>query len=89
MCSEYNEEIPLNNAVTTKGVAFELWCKKVEDEMMDTMRKAMYDACENYAVMKRPEWVLHWYGQCVLNGTQIWWTKESEEYIQNNQVSEY
>jgi hypothetical protein len=47
MCSEYGEEIPLNAAVTTKGVAFELWCKKVEDEMMDTMRKAMHDAVEN------------------------------------------
>jgi len=47
MCSEYGEEIPLNAAVTTKGVAFELWCKKVEDEMMDTMHKAMHDAVEN------------------------------------------
>lgn len=29
----------MHNCITTKGIAFELWCKKVEDEMIDTMRK--------------------------------------------------
>lgn len=79
----------MHNPITTKGVAFELWCKKVEDEMVDSMRKYMFEAVQDYAEKKRPDWVKEWYGQCVLNGTQIWWTKESEEAINAGLVQEY
>lgn len=29
----------------------------------------------------RAVWVRSWYGQCVLNGSQVFWTKESEDAI--------
>jgi len=39
--------------------------------------------------MKRVDWVKKMFGQCVLNGTQVWWTKESEEAIQANNLPKY
>lgn len=36
--------------------------------------------------MKRVDWVKKVTGQCVLNGTQVFWTKESEEAIEQGNL---
>lgn len=39
--------------------------------------------------MNRVEWVKKCFGQCVLNGSQVWWTKETEEAIQKKALDKY
>ena len=39
--------------------------------------------------MNRVDWVKKMFGQCVLNGSQVWWTKETEEAIQKKSLEKY
>lgn len=82
MCSQAGERVPLIKTIVTKGKSVEIWCKELEHIMIDTCRDFLQKGVKKYAEMKRVDWVKKMFGQCVLNGTQVWWTKESEEAIQ-------
>lgn len=49
--------------------------------MFDSIRLCLKNAVEQYHDGKRTEWMLKHSGQCVLNGSQVWWTTEVEEAI--------
>ena len=57
--------------------------------MFDTIRKVLLESVEDYKVTKREEWVLKHCGQCVLNGSQVHWTKEVEEAMEANKLDKY
>jgi len=81
MCSKEGEKIPFLKPVVTAEEPVEKWCKLVEQEMMDALREAVNSATIDYYKMARTEWALKWYGQCVLNCSQIVFTKETEDSI--------
>ncbi|CAD8156782.1 unnamed protein product [Paramecium pentaurelia] len=65
------------------------WMGEVEDMMKSSVRQALVNSVSDYLVKPRHEWVLLHPGQCVLNGSQILWTKEVEQAIKSNSVMEY
>lgn len=89
MCSDVGEKVPLVRAIVTKGKSVEIWCKELEHVMVDTCRDFLTKGVQKYAEMKRVDWAKKMTGQCVLNGTQVWWTKESEEAIQTSNLPKY
>lgn len=89
MCSAAGEKVKLLKNIVTKGKSVEIWCKELEHVMVDTCRDFLLKGCKVYAEMKRVDWVKKMTGQCVLNGTQVWWTKESEEAIEQGNLVKY
>jgi len=60
MCSTAKEEIPLCKLIDTKEDPVEIWCKILENEMIDTMRDAILRAVKHYTEIHRKEWVKFW-----------------------------
>jgi len=60
MCSKEGEQIPLLRPIKTADDPVEIWCKIVENEMIDAVRDAMMRAVKNYAEIPRKEWVKKW-----------------------------
>jgi len=89
MCSKDMETIPLVKEISTKNKSVEIWCKELELMMVDSVRNFLVKGIESYKTMNRVDWVKKCYGQCVLNGSQVWWTKETEEAIQKKQLDKY
>ena len=69
---------------TNKNV--EHWLSEVEDGMKDTMKFQMVAAVADYPKRSRKDWVRHWPGQCVLNGSQVHWTMEVEAALREGGV---
>ena len=57
--------------------------------MFDSIRLCLKNAVDQYHDGKRTEWMLKHSGQCVLNGSQVWWTTEVEEAIVNGTLQKY
>lgn len=49
--------------------------------MKVSIRDVMHKAIIDYSLTPRTVWMQKWPGQCVLNGSQLHWTKETEELI--------
>lgn len=77
--SPEGEEIILNSLVDPVEKNVEHWMLELEGLMRDSVRHVMLSAIEDYAVTARPKWMQKWAGMCVLNGSQLHWTKEMEE----------
>ena len=54
---------------------------EVELAMTSTMKDKLNQAVLTYKNIKRNSWILNNPGQCVLNGSQIHWTTQAEESI--------
>jgi dynein heavy chain, axonemal len=80
MCAE-KEEIPLLRALDPKDKKVEDWMGEVEQIMYDNVRDVMLFSNKDYKAMSRPEWIKKHPGQCVVNGSQIYWTQELETAI--------
>ena len=65
------------------------WMGSVEDEMCRSIRRVMEKAIEEYEDVERTDWVLQHPAQCILNGSQKWWTTEIEESFENNTLKDY
>lgn len=61
-----------------KGMV-EKWLLQVEDTMLSSLRKVIYDSTQAYSSTPRKKWVLDWPGQVVLCVSQIFWTIEGAE----------
>jgi dynein heavy chain, axonemal len=89
MFSGENEEIQFVSPVDPKEKGVEFWMGELEQMMYDSIRNVLKISVETYVTTPRKDWVLEHCGQCVLNGSQVHWTKEVEEAIQSNTLKDY
>lgn len=47
---------------------------EVEDMMRKSVRFELKNSVDKYTETKRTKWTCNHPGQCVLNGSQVWWT---------------
>jgi dynein heavy chain len=57
--------------------------------MKISIRSVLLYSIKDYTVRPREDWILVHPGQCVLNGSQVHWTSEVEEYIKEGTVEKY
>lgn len=62
---------------------------EVEDMMRKSVRFELKNSVDKYTETKRTKWTCNHPGQCVLNGSQVWWTTLVEQAIRKNQVKQY
>ncbi|KAG3085473.1 Dynein heavy chain 1, axonemal [Phytophthora cactorum] len=79
MISAEGEKVPFSSMVDPKGKNVEHWMMEVEDMMKISIRDIMERAIANYTQIDRSLWIQKWPGMCVLNGSQMHWTREMEE----------
>ncbi len=80
MISREKEVMPLSTPVDpslTGGVEF--WMTELEDMMRVSVRDHVEAAIVDYDERPRPKWMQKWQGMCVLNCSQVHWTKQMEE----------
>jgi dynein heavy chain len=56
----------------------EKWLLELQSSMRITIKDVVIKSMESYPTTKRPKWVLDWPAQCVLNVSQMYWTREVE-----------
>lgn len=89
MFSGEKEKIVFMDTVDPKDKGVEFWMGELEQMMFDTIRHVLKYSIDNYIEIKRTEWCLKHPGQCVLNGSQIYWTSEVEDALKANKLPEY
>lgn len=77
--------------------AVEVWMTKVDELMVDTLKKMTKEGVYRYAKMDRNEWMQKYVGMIVIVGRQIWWTwrvedvfrkvKEGDKYAMKKEAS--
>ena len=77
------EKVALNEfaVVDPRGKNVEVWMTETEQAMCRSMRTVMKSSVDEYVVVPRTQWVQNWPGQCVLNASQLHWTREMEDFI--------
>ena len=88
MLSKDGESVPLVREIGTKNKSVEIWCKELDLVMVDSVRDFLLSIA-SYKGQNRVDWVKKCFSQCVLNGTQVWWTKETETAIQKKSLDIY
>lgn len=83
------EKIDFSKAVDPNMKQVEDWMNEVEGAMTGTMRDRLLQASISYKNTKRNTWILSNPGQCVLNGSQIHWTAQTEEAIISKTLKGY
>jgi dynein heavy chain len=78
MYSAEKEEIELVNEVDPNDKKVEYWMGEIQDAMFMTVREVLKYSVLDYTERSRNEWIKKHPGQCVLNGSQIHWTKDVE-----------
>ena len=78
MYSGEKEYIKSTNALDPKDKKVEDWMGEVEQMMYSTIRDVLKFSVDDYMTRDRNEWILDHPGQCVLNGSQVVWTKDLE-----------
>jgi len=84
MFSKEKERVPFIetfNPKTAKGNV-EVWLAKTEEVMIMSMVDVAKKCVEAYPKSERVKWVLEWPGQVILAVDQLYWTQESEEYLE-------
>jgi dynein heavy chain len=89
MFSAEGERVRFVNNVDPRGKNVEDWMGLLEEEMMQSVRAALLRSVEQYPYTLRQSWVLEHPGQCVLNGSQIIWTKDVEKAIASVTLRDY
>ena len=65
----------IDKYIDPKGKNVEDWMTELEDQMKSSVRTVLLYSIEQYVCTKREEWVISHPGQCVLNGSQVLWTR--------------
>jgi dynein heavy chain len=78
MYSGEKEHIKTSAVLDPKEKKVEDWMGEVEQMMYDTIRDVLKFSVDDYMTRDRNEWILDHPGQCVLNGSQVIWTKDLE-----------
>ncbi|KAL8435730.1 hypothetical protein ACSSS7_002267 [Eimeria intestinalis] len=86
MFSAEGERMPFVQPLVTANKGVEIWMQELEQAMKHSVRKSLKDAINDYACTERTKWVMKHPGQCVLNGSQVHWTAEVEDAINNRQI---
>jgi dynein heavy chain len=90
MSSVENETVSFNKRTVDPSMRqVEDWMSDVEDAMMHAVREHFFQAVEAYPKQPRNEWILWPPGQCVLNGSQVHWTSETETAISGGTLTFY
>ena len=91
MFSSEKERIEFVEDVDPRDKGVEYWMGDVEDMMIKSVRHVLLTSVEDYTERARTEWIKRHPGQCVLNGSQVHWTKEVEDSFQKGPtgVAEY
>ena len=89
MFSVENEKVEFSQEVDPNMKQVEDWMGDVERAMMLSVKEKLLFSIKDYKTQNRNEWILKHPGQCVLNGSQVHWTSETEESITNNTIIEY
>ncbi len=85
MMSSENEKVKFSYSLNTaeaKG-AVEKWLLQVQQVMLVSLRDVIEAAHAAYENENRQDWVQSWPGQVVLCVSQIYWTKEVTDSLQN------
>lgn len=82
--SPEGEEIMLVNKINPVEKNVEHWMLELEGMMRVSVRDVMGRAIADYLQSPRPKWMQKWAGMCVLNGSQMHWTREMEELFVSN-----
>jgi dynein heavy chain len=77
--SPEGEEIMLSSKINPVDKNVEHWMLELEAMMRTSIRDVMERAIIDYTQTSRPKWMQKWAGMCVLNGSQMHWTKEMED----------
>ena len=77
--SPESEEVMCLVPIDPKEKGVEHWMLELEEMMRLSVRDVMRQAVEDYVVTPRPTWMQKWPGMCVLNGSQMHWTREMED----------
>ena len=80
MMSGEGEKIKFISKIDPKDKKVEDWMCEVEKLMYISIRDAMKTSIQEYTEMGRNDWILNHPGQCVLNGSQVHWTKDLETH---------
>jgi len=89
MISPEGEHILLEQPVVTHQKLVENWMGELEEAMRTSIRKCLEVGVGTYQGMDRPTWVISNAAQCTLNGSQVHWTAEVEEAIDNGTMLQY
>ncbi|CUG06458.1 dynein heavy chain, putative [Bodo saltans] len=92
MHSADGEKVPFVPAVPVEGLPVEVWLKKVEDKMRETVQSRLNatldDLVKKVYQPKKPinrdllkEWIEKNEGQCLITAASINWTRETERVI--------
>jgi dynein heavy chain len=83
MKSSEGELVPWETVVDPVNKNIENWMVELCDSMLEAIRWQFLLAIENYTEVPRTEWMQRWPGQIVLNASQVHWTRETEEALNN------
>ena len=83
MMSGENEKVKFVNKIDPRDKKVEDWMNEVESMMFRTVRDCVKNAIQDYNDIPRTEWVLKHPGMCVLNCSQVHWTKNLETAAQD------
>jgi dynein heavy chain, axonemal len=76
---EFSE--PVYPKIDRKDKNVEDWMGEVEMMMVLSVKRVLLHSVDDYPQRERNQWCMSHPGQCVLNGSQIWWTKDCETAI--------
>jgi dynein heavy chain len=85
MVSSEGESVALSTLISTSDArgSVEKWLLQVEEVMIISVRHVFILANDDYTKKARKDWVKEWPGQIVLGVTQMFWTSEVQESIDN------
>src|SRR5690606_3387507 len=85
MFASGGEEVKFVEPVQPEG-SVEIWLKKVEYMMQQSVKKEIRLAIQDYSTENLEEWILKWPAQVVLVVSQIMWTKNVTESLTESGV---
>lgn len=74
MFSAEKEKVDFVDYVNPNEKNVEDWMNEVEDMMRQSVRFELKKSVDMYPETKRTAWTCNHPGQCILNGSQVWWT---------------
>ncbi len=87
MFSAEKEKVMFINLLDPNNKNVEDWMGELEDMMKNSVRAALLHSIQSYPEPSRTTWVRSNPGQCVLNGSQVHWTSEVENAINDKGVA--
>jgi len=86
MISPEKEVVPMMTNVDPSDKSVEVWMVEFEEMMRLSIRHVMHLAIQDYVKTERTLWMQKWPSMCVLNGSQMYWTLETETLLNEKGV---